>query len=85
MGDAAEGSRFCHIILDCLEKVMPGLSLELANFYFCLGEMYSERAEARSTSQVLAKRYRKQVRCPLFTLLTSLKNINNCTFIEPLE
>jgi SET and MYND domain-containing protein len=55
MGDAAEGSRFCHIILECLEKVMPNLSLELANFYFCLGEMYSERAEACSTSQVLAK------------------------------
>ncbi|EFJ31966.1 hypothetical protein SELMODRAFT_439878 [Selaginella moellendorffii] len=58
MGDAEEGLRVCRLILQCMEKVLPGPSLELANFYFCLGEMYLEKAQA--SSPVIAKRSNKQ-------------------------
>lgn len=60
LGDAGEAIRVCRNIITSLEKVVPGSSLELANFYFCLGEMYMERADESSTSQAIAKRYRKQ-------------------------
>eukprot|EP01018_Ginkgo_biloba_P029122 Gb_19403 [translate_table: standard] len=60
LGDAEGGARVCRMILNCLEKVLPNPSLELANFYFCLGEMCSERAEAFDISPVLAKHYKKQ-------------------------
>lgn len=63
LGDAGEAIRVCRNIITSLEKVVPGSSLELANFYFCLGEMYMERADESSTSQAIAKRYRKQVCC----------------------
>jgi SET and MYND domain-containing protein len=49
--------------------VVPGYSLELANFYFCLGEMYIERADESSTSPAIAKRYRKQVCAPILLKL----------------
>ncbi|BBN02498.1 protein MpASHR2 [Marchantia polymorpha subsp. ruderalis] len=57
-GDAAEGSRICRLILNSMEKVLPGVSLEQANFYFCLGEMYTQRAESAGTN-VMAKHYKK--------------------------
>lgn len=60
LGDAGEAARVCRNVLTSLEKVVPGYSLELANFYFCLGEMYIERADESSTSPAIAKRYRKQ-------------------------
>ncbi|KAG0622645.1 hypothetical protein M758_3G113400 [Ceratodon purpureus] len=60
LGDAGEAARVCRNIITSLEKVVPGNSLELANFYFCLGEMYIERADESSTSPAIAKRYRKQ-------------------------
>ncbi|KAL3696784.1 hypothetical protein R1sor_010860 [Riccia sorocarpa] len=58
-GDAAEGSRVCRLILNALEKVLPGVSLEQASFYFCLGEMYLQRSESAGTS-VMAKHFKKQ-------------------------
>lgn len=61
LGDSGEAARVCRNIITSLEKVVPGYSLELANFYFCLGEMYMERADESSTSPAIAKRYRKQV------------------------
>ncbi|KAH9304553.1 hypothetical protein KI387_008957, partial [Taxus chinensis] len=60
VGDAEGGVRVCRRILSCLEKVLSNPSLELANFYFCLGEMCFERAEACDISPVLAKHYKKQ-------------------------
>eukprot|EP00250_Pteridium_aquilinum_P002084 c12288_g1_i1 orf=48-1733(+) len=60
LGDAEGGSKVCRIIINCLEKVLNGPSLELANFYFCLGEMYSECANSEDLSPILAKRYKKQ-------------------------
>ncbi|XP_059065541.1 histone-lysine N-methyltransferase ASHR1 isoform X2 [Cryptomeria japonica] len=60
VGDAEGGVRVCRRILSCLEKVLPNSSLELANFYFCLGEMCFERAEASDISPVLAKHFKKQ-------------------------
>lgn len=65
LGDSGEAARVCRNIIASLEKVVPGYSLELANFYFCLGEMYVERADESSTSPAIAKRYRKQVSCPI--------------------
>ncbi|KAL2643571.1 hypothetical protein R1flu_011158 [Riccia fluitans] len=58
-GDDAEGSRVCRLILNALEKVLPGVSLEQANFYFCLGEMYMQRSESAGTG-VMAKHFKKQ-------------------------
>ncbi|CAM6085699.1 unnamed protein product [Calypogeia fissa] len=58
MGDAAEGSRVCRNILTCMEKVVSGSSLELANFYFCLGEMYLQRSDGPG-SNVMKKHNRK--------------------------
>jgi SET and MYND domain-containing protein len=58
LGDAAEGSRVCQNILSCMEKVLSRFSLELANFYFCLGEMYLERSEGPG-SNVITKHHRK--------------------------
>lgn len=60
LGDAEGGARVCRNIINCLEKVLNGPSLELANFYFCLGEMYSERADSVDVSPVLVKRYKRQ-------------------------
>uniref|UniRef100_A0A0D6R766 SET domain-containing protein n=1 Tax=Araucaria cunninghamii TaxID=56994 RepID=A0A0D6R766_ARACU len=60
VGDAEGGVRVCRKVLSCLEKVLSNPTLELANFYFCLGEMCSERAEANDISPVLAKFYKKQ-------------------------
>ncbi|KAJ7542751.1 hypothetical protein O6H91_09G010100 [Diphasiastrum complanatum] len=57
MGDAEEGSRICRTIINCLEKVSSGPTLELANFYYCLGEMHAERADTYGLSRVLAKRH----------------------------
>ena len=61
LGDAEGGVRVCRNIINSLEKVVNGPSLELANFYFCLGEMYSERADSSDISPVLAKRYKRLV------------------------
>lgn len=61
LGDIGDAARVCTNIISCLDKVIPGYSLEVANFYFCLGEMYSERAESSNSLPAIAKRYRKQV------------------------
>lgn len=61
LGDIGDAARVCTNIISCLEKVIPGYSLEVANFYFCLGEMYTERAESSNSLPAIAKRYRKQV------------------------
>jgi hypothetical protein len=61
VGDIGDAARVCTNIISSLEKVIPGYSLEVANFYFCLGEMYSERAESSNSLPAIAKRYRKQV------------------------
>lgn len=60
LGDAEGGVRVCRKIISCMEKVLNGPSLELSNFYFCLGEMCLERADAVDISVVLARHYRKQ-------------------------
>lgn len=73
LGDAEGGAKVCRMIINCLEKVLNGPSLELANFYFCLGEMYSERADSVDLSPILAKRYKKQVSPFSFQTLVILR------------
>ncbi|MCO5563389.1 hypothetical protein L7F22_017030 [Adiantum nelumboides] len=60
LGDAEGGTKACRAIINSLEKVLNGPSIELANFYLCLGEMYSEWVDSVNSSAILAKRYKKQ-------------------------
>ncbi|KAI5062076.1 hypothetical protein GOP47_0022615 [Adiantum capillus-veneris] len=85
LGDAEGGTKVCRNIINSLEKVLNSPCIELANFYLCLGEMYSERADSVDSSAILAKRYKKQDSSPHANGVILCHEIRVHTVVHPLK
>lgn len=62
LGDPQGSLKYCQKVIHCMETVLDLPTVELGNFYKCMGEVLAVRTEANGLSQGLRGIYKKQVR-----------------------